>query len=69
MSVTEKALWVIERNHNRDLTLEEIAQACDEWLPAHNLTSANAPSIERHKQTFDPRTGEGGVDVWIPIEG
>ncbi len=28
MSVTGKALFVIERNHNRDLTLEEIATAC-----------------------------------------
>ena len=40
----------------------------DEWLPAHGMTSADAPSIERHKETFDPRTGNGGVDVWIPIE-
>ena len=40
----------------------------DEWLPTHDMTSADAPSIERHKETFDPRTGNGGVDVWIPIE-
>jgi AraC family transcriptional regulator len=41
----------------------------DEWLPAHRLTSSDAPSIERHKETFDPRTGNGGVDLWIPVEG
>ena len=29
MSVTRKALFVIERNHNRDLTLAQIAAACD----------------------------------------
>ena len=40
----------------------------DEWLPAHQLTSSDAPSIERHKETFDPRTGNGGVDLWIPVE-
>jgi AraC family transcriptional regulator len=40
----------------------------DEWLPAHRFTSSNAPSIERHKETFDPLTGEGGVDLWIPVE-
>jgi AraC family transcriptional regulator len=40
----------------------------DEWLPEHQLTSSDAPSIERHKDTFDPRTGEGGVDLWIPVE-
>ncbi len=31
-------------------------------------TSSDAPSIEQHKETFDPRTGNGGVDLWIPIE-
>jgi AraC family transcriptional regulator len=41
----------------------------DEWLPTHQLASADAPGIERHKDTFDPRTGNGGVDIWIPIEG
>jgi AraC family transcriptional regulator len=40
----------------------------DEWLPAHELTSSDAPSIERHKEAFDPRTGDGGVDLWIPVE-
>jgi AraC family transcriptional regulator len=41
----------------------------DEWLPAHELTSSDAPGIEQHKETFDPRTGDGGVDLWIPVEG
>jgi AraC family transcriptional regulator len=40
----------------------------DEWLPAHGLTSSDAPSIERHNENFDPRTGDGGVDLWIPVE-
>jgi AraC family transcriptional regulator len=40
----------------------------DEWLPSHQLASSDAPSIERHKETFDPRTGDGGVDIWIPVE-
>jgi AraC family transcriptional regulator len=40
----------------------------DEWLSAHEFTSSDAPSIERHKETFDPLTGEGGVDLWIPVE-
>ncbi|HEY0342567.1 MAG TPA: AraC family transcriptional regulator, partial [Steroidobacteraceae bacterium] len=35
----------------------------DELLPTHELASSDAPSIERHKETFDPRTGDGGVDI------
>jgi AraC family transcriptional regulator len=44
------------------------AKIWDEALPELQLTSLDAPYIERHKQTFDPRTGEGGVDIWIPIK-
>ena len=51
------------------LIQQTYAAIWDEWLPAHRLASADAPSIERHKETFDPRTGNGGVDIWIPIDG
>lgn len=37
------------------------------WLTDHNRIAADAPSLERHKETFDTRTGEGGVEIWIPI--
>jgi AraC family transcriptional regulator len=37
------------------------------WLTDHNRTMADGPSIERHKKTFDTRTGEGGVEIWIPL--
>jgi hypothetical protein len=26
-----------------------------------------APGLERHNDIFDPRTGNGGVTIWIPI--
>jgi AraC family transcriptional regulator len=39
------------------------------WLTDHNRVAADAPSLERHKETFDTRTGEGGVEIWIPIAG
>jgi AraC family transcriptional regulator len=45
------------------------ANIWDRWLPASNHAVAEAPSLERHQPTFDPRTGDGGVDIWIPIEG
>lgn len=37
-------------------------------LPRHGLALADeAPVIERHHETFDPATGEGGLSLWIPI--
>jgi AraC family transcriptional regulator len=39
----------------------------NEWFPVSGKRPADAPSFERHNQTFDPRTGEGGVTIWIPV--
>jgi AraC family transcriptional regulator len=42
----------------------------DEALPELGRKAAYAtPMLERHKPAFDPRTGEGGVEVWIPLVG
>ena len=37
------------------------------WLTDHHRVAADGPSLERHKETFDTHTGEGGVEIWIPI--
>jgi AraC family transcriptional regulator len=39
----------------------------DHWLPDHGRTAADGACLERHLETFDPRTGLGGVDIWIPL--
>ena len=39
----------------------------DEAVPASGRSVADAPVIERHNPTFDPRTGEGGLTLWIPL--
>ncbi|MGH6887916.1 MAG: GyrI-like domain-containing protein [Rhizomicrobium sp.] len=39
----------------------------NEWFPKSGMTAAGAPSLERHNKLFDPRTGNGGVTIWIPI--
>lgn len=40
----------------------------DRWLVESGLSAAAAASLERHHPTFDPRSGEGGVDIWIPLD-
>lgn len=37
-------------------------------LPEAGLQSADAPEFERYGAAFDPRTGEGGFEIWIPIK-
>ncbi len=38
-----------------------------QWLPESGLQAAEAPTVERYGQEFDPRTGLGGYQIWLPI--
>jgi AraC family transcriptional regulator len=37
------------------------------WFPQAGLTPADAPSFERYDDRFDPRSGNGIVEIWLPI--
>ncbi len=39
----------------------------NEWLPASGLKAADAPSFERYDASFDPVSGNGGLELWIPV--
>ncbi|TCS16759.1 AraC family transcriptional regulator [Caulobacter sp. BK020] len=39
-----------------------------QWLPESAYEPADAPFFERYGPEFDPRTGEGGLEAWIPIK-
>jgi AraC family transcriptional regulator len=38
------------------------------WLPESGHDAADAPGFERFGDTFDLLTGEGGLEIWIPIK-
>lgn len=38
------------------------------WLPQSGYKSSDAPFFERYGPEFDGRTGEGGLEVWVPVE-
>src|SRR3954453_17812223 len=40
----------------------------NQWLAASCLTAADAPFFERYDENFDPRTGNGGFEIWIPVK-
>jgi len=37
------------------------------WLPVSGMKAADAPSFERYDENFDPATGNGGLEIWIPV--
>jgi AraC family transcriptional regulator len=40
----------------------------NDWLPESPNRIADAPSFECYAEDFDANTGQGGVEIWIPIE-
>ena len=39
-----------------------------DWLPSSGHKFADAPFFERYDERFNPRTGEGEVELWLPLE-
>jgi AraC family transcriptional regulator len=37
------------------------------WLPASGLKAVDAPNFERYDEKFDPLTGNGGLEIWVPV--
>jgi AraC family transcriptional regulator len=51
--------------------VSSVRATCDaiwsEWLPGSGRTAVEAPWFERYGVNFDPQTGEGGLEIWIPV--
>src|SRR5450755_3497221 len=39
----------------------------NQWLPASGLKAADAPNFERYDANFDSLTGNGGLEIWVPV--
>jgi AraC family transcriptional regulator len=39
-----------------------------QWLPASGHVPANAPNFERYDERFDPVSGMGGLEIWLPLK-
>lgn len=37
------------------------------WLPEADVAHVEGPDFERYDDRFDARTGEGDVEIWIPV--
>lgn len=40
----------------------------NKWLPDSGFEADEAPAFERYSEPFDPATGLGGAEIWIPIK-
>ncbi len=40
----------------------------NKWLPESGLAVSDAPDFERYDDRFDPKSGSGVVEIWIPMK-
>jgi AraC family transcriptional regulator len=40
----------------------------NKWLPKSGHQLADAPDFERYDSRFDPRSGNGEVEIWVPLK-
>lgn len=38
-----------------------------DWLPQSGIIRAESPFFERYDERFNPETGEGEIELWIPV--
>jgi AraC family transcriptional regulator len=50
-----------------------VRATCDaiwnKWFPSSGYEPVEAPMLERYGPSFNPRTGLGGLEIWVPIKG
>lgn len=55
-----------------DRHVSEIQATCraiwSDWLPGSGREPADSPFFERYTGSFDPKTGDGGLEVWLPLK-
>lgn len=59
---------VFEHRRHVSTLYETYAAIWNRGLPATGRKAVDAPAIDRHHATFDPRSGEGGLSLWVPLE-
>ena len=51
--------------------VSSLRETCDaiwsQWIPAADDVIGPGPWFEQYDERFDPLTGSGGIEIWIPI--
>ena len=52
--------------------VSDVQETCksiwSEWLPASGHKPSDEPFFERYGDSFNPATGDGGLQIWLPLE-
>src|SRR5262249_16396182 len=61
--------YVVFRHTEHISTIRRTVTAIwNHWLPQSGLKVADAPNFERYDEKFDAATGNGGLEIWVPVK-
>ncbi len=67
VTISPRLYAVFEHRGHASTLFDTYTTIWNEALPAVGHAVADSPIIERHNPSFDPRTGNGGLTLWIPL--
>lgn len=68
LKLTEQRYVVFTHRDHISTIRRTVKTIWNKWLPESGLEAAEAPDFERYDEHFDPRSGNGGLEIWIPVK-
>jgi AraC family transcriptional regulator len=59
---------VFHHTHHISAIRQTIHAIWADWLPQSGQAIADAPFFERYDDNFDPGSGLGGIEIWLPLK-
>ena len=67
VKLTTQRYAVFEHREHISTIGKTIDAIWTKWVPDCGLKIAQTPCFERYTEQFNPRTGMGGTEIWVPI--
>jgi AraC family transcriptional regulator len=69
LRVAEQTYAIFTHSEHISTIQRTWATIFSQWFPQSGRERADAPEIEYYDERFDPVTGNGGFEIWIPLKG
>jgi len=66
--IPEQKYAVFTHREHISTIRRSVSTIWNHWLPASGFKAADAPNFERYDEGFDPLTGNGGFEIWVPVK-
>ena len=66
--IPEQRYAVFTHSEHISTIRRTVVAVWNHWLPMSGMKAADAPNFERYDEKFDPSTGNGGLEIWIPVK-